>query len=72
MSDYKRVHTFPEQRVSPSEKLKEKWYKPSADYKINECISGTPSLNISELYDAAKGKYTEQTFRYVLQPYFCH
>lgn len=68
MNDFLLV--LPEQRTTTSEKLQEKWYKPTADYKIDECLGNSDKSEVVDLYNAAQGIYNNPaTFKYVLKPY---
>lgn len=60
---------MPEQRVSRSEKAKEAWYIPMADWVIGLGLSASTKLNVAMFIDAANCKYSKKDFEQVLKTY---
>lgn len=61
-------HTFPNQRVSISTKLKEDWYLNNIHYWIGNALSSNDKTEVSNNYDAANGIVNTDTYNYVLKP----
>lgn len=60
---------MPEQRVSRSEKSKEGWYVPMADWVIGLGLSASTKLNVAMFIDAANCRYSRKDFEQVLKTY---
>ncbi len=60
--------TYPEQRVSISEKLKHTWYINNAQYWINQALKANDKDDVSTNLDAANGIVPPETYDYVMKP----
>ena len=70
MIDYTSNLALPNQRVSFSAKQKRDWFVPTANFKINECLSNSTDKQLIQAeYNAVNGIILESDYTYVTNPF---